>query len=267
MQISGFRIAYTVNDISYGIVDPEKEVCELEIDLGVNGAEGFSYFSKKFGIPYEFLLKKTIESGHVLAVAVSASNKLLAFARFEKMVERVERLHKGKVEVVRYPLYMLRSIEVHSSYRNTGIGRILFAVAVRSLGADIITKPDNPGSARFFKEKLMLGEIGKLSGIDQKKYSDYFMVSYPKASGLLDVLIERYPRMILPELIHLYEISKLKLQRNKSISSEDISRFEMLFAKRRNMLSNSAQKEMDALLVSLRSMDQSLPEKQKQLIV
>jgi len=252
MQITGFNIRHLAGDVAYGILESEEGVDELNIDVGIGGAEGFSYFHKQFGMPYPFFLKKSIESGHVLAVAVLVPDKLLAFARFEKLEDRVERIYKGRNRVIKHPLYLLRSIEVHSSYRHTGIGRVLFAIAVRQLRANVLTMPDNANAARFFKEKLLFGEIETASGIDPTRYPGYLMLPYPKAVDLLNVLVQRYPRMVLPELIDLYETLQFKANMGKTISPEEIGEFEVQLERFRSMIDEKTLAGMNDFLSNIR---------------
>ena len=248
MQITGFKVEHVAGDVTYGTLSSVTGVDELDVDVGIDGMEGFSYFHNKFGVPYNFFFKKTISSGHVLAIAVLESNKLMAFARFEKLEGRVEKIYKGELKVVKQPILLLRSIEVHSSYRNKGIGRVLFALMARNLCSDILTRPDNPKAERFFRDKLMFGEIDRMSGLDTIKYPGHLMISHAKAAVLFSDVTKRYARMVLPELIDSYETLQFKANMGKAVLMGEMCEFESLYQKYRDMLDAGLQKKMDLFL-------------------
>lgn len=251
MQITGFNIECVAGSVTYGILGSVAGVDELDVDVGIDNKEGFSYFHTKFGVSYNFFLKKTINSGHVLAIAVLEPNKLMAFARFEKLEDEVERIYKGELKIVKPPIFLLRSIEVHSSYRNTGIGRVILALAARNLCADILTRPDNPEAKRFFRDKLMFGDIDRMSGLDSTKYPGHLMLSYAKAAMLFSDVTKRYPRMVLPDLIDMYEMIQFKVNMGKAVILEEVCEFEMAFQKYGDMLDSGSQNKMRTLLKNL----------------
>lgn len=248
MQITGFKVGHVAGDVSYGTLSSVAGVDELDVDVGIDGMDGFSYFHNKFGVPYNFFFKKTISSGHVLAIAALESNKLMAFARFEKLEDKVERIYKGELKVIKPPILLLRSIEVHSSYRNKGIGRVLFALMARNLCADILTRPDNPKAERFFRDKLMFGDIDRMSGFDPIKYSGHLTISHAKAAVLFGDVAKRYTRMVLPELIDSYETLQFNANMGRAVLVEDVCEFESLFQKYRDMLDAGLQKKIDLFL-------------------
>lgn len=248
MQITGFKVEHVAGDVSYGTLSSVAGVDELDVDVGIDGMEGFSYFHNKFGVPYNFFFKKTISSGHVLAIVVLETNKLIAFARFEKLEDKVERIYKGELKVVKPPILLLRSIEVHSSYRNKGIGRVLFALMARNLCADILTRPDNPKAERFFRDKLMFGDIDRISGLDPTKYPGHLIISNAKAAVLFSDVTKRYTRMVLPELIDSYETLQFKTNMGRTVLLEDMHEFESLYQKYRDMLDAGLQKKIDLFL-------------------
>ena len=251
MQITGFNVERVAGSVAYGVLGSVAGVDELDVDVGIDNKEGFSYFHIKFGVPYNFFLKKTISSGHVLAIAVLEPNKLMAFARFEKLEEKVERIYRGELKIIKPPIFLLRSIEVHSSYRNTGIGRVLFALAARNLCADVLTRPDNPEAKRFFRDKLMFGNIDRMSGLDSTKYPGHLMLSHAKAAMLLSDVTKRFPRMVLPDLIDMYEMLQFRVNMGKSVLLEEVCEFETVFQKHGGMLDDGSQNKMHTLLKSM----------------
>ena len=248
MQITGFKVEHVAGDVTYGTLSSVAGVDELNVDVGIDGMEGFSYFHNKFGVPYNFFFKKTISSGHVLAIAVLEPNKLIAFARFEKLEDKVERIYKGELKEVKPPILLLRSIEVHSSYFNKGIGRVLFALMARNLCADILTRPDNPKAEHFFRDKLMFGDIDRMSGLDLTKYPGHLVISHAKAAVLFSDVTKRYTRMVLPELIDSYEALQFKVNMGRDVLLEEMSEFESLYQKYRDMLDAGLQKNIDLFL-------------------
>ena len=248
MQITGFKVEHVAGDVTYGTLSSVAGVDELDVDVGIDGMEGFCYFHNKFGVPYNFFFKKTISSGHVLAIAVLEPNKLIAFARFEKLEERVERIYKGELKVIKPPLLLLRSIEVHSSYLNKGIGRVLFALMAKNLSADIVTRPDNHKAERFFRDKLMFGDVDRTSGLDTIKYPGHLIISHAKAAVLFSDVTKRYVRMVLPELIGSYEALQFKTNMGKDVLMEEVCEFESLYQNYRDMLDAGLQKKIDLFL-------------------
>ncbi len=247
------EIIHKAGDMSYELLISPKAVDNLEIDIGTGNREGFVYFHQKFGMPYTFLLKKSIESGHFLFVSISGNNKLIGFARFEKLEEHTEKEIKGKMKVVTPSLFLLRSMEVHSSFRNCGIGRVLLSTAVHYLKGNVLTIPDNPEAACFFKTKLGFSEFTGSLGNNGQKYEEYLILTYPKAVALWHEIARKYPRIVYPELIDLYESLKFHNSMGKAISCNDICRFEILLAECNGMLSNAMEKEMKCLINELRN--------------
>ena len=248
MQITGFKVEHVAGDVTYGTLSSVAGVDELDVDVGIDGMEGFSYFHNKFGVPYNFFFKKTISSGHVLAIAVLEPNKLIAFARFEKLEDKVEKIYKGELKVVKKPILLLRSIEVHSSYLNKGIGRVLFALMAKYLCSDILTRPDNPKAERFFMDKLMFGDIDKISGLDPINYPGHLIISHAKAAVLFGDVTKRYTRMVLPELIGSYEMLQFKANMGRDVLLEEMCEFESLYQKYRDILDAGLQKKIDVFL-------------------
>lgn len=248
MQITGFKVEHVAGDMTYGTLSSVAGVDELDIDVGIDGMEGFSYFHNKFGVPYNFFFKKTISSGHVLAIAVLKPNRLIAFARFEKLENKVERIYKGELKEVKPPLLLLRSIEIHSSYRNKGNGRILFALMARNLCADILTRPDNHKAECFFRDKLMFGDIDRMSGLGPTEYHGHLFISYAKAAVLFSDVTKRYTRMVLPELIDSYEALQFKANMGRDVLLKEMCEFESLYQMYRDMLDAGLQKKIDLFL-------------------
>ena len=248
MQITGFKVEHVAGDVTYGTLSSVTGVDELDVAVGIDGMDGFSYFHNKFGVPYNFFFKKTISSGHVLAIAVLKPNKLIAFARFEKLEDSVEKIYKGELKVVKQPILLLRSIEVHSSYRNKGIGRVLFALMARNLCADILTRPENPKAGCFFRDKLMFGDIDRISGLDPINYPGHLIISHAKAAVLFGDVTKRYVRMVLPELIDSYEALQFKTNMGKVVLMEEMCEFENLYQKYRDMLDAGLLKKIDLFL-------------------
>lgn len=243
---------HQAGDISYALLMSSEAVDTLNIDVGAADREGFIYFHQKFGMPYTFLLKKSIESGHFLFVSVAGNDKLIGFARFEKLEEHTEKEIKGKMNVVSPSLFLLRSMEVHSSFRNCGIGRVLLSTAVYHLKGNVLTIPDNPEAANFFSKKLGFTEVTEAIGNYRQKYEGYLMLAYPRAVALWHEIATRYPRIVYPELIDLYESLKFRRNMGKVIPCNDINRFEILLGECDGMLSGVMEKEMNCLLNELR---------------
>lgn len=246
------EIIHQAGNVSYALLVSPKAIDNLQIDVGTGSREGFIYFHQKFGMPYEFLLKKSIESGHFLFVSIFGNNKLIGFARFEKLEQHTERSIKSKKNIVSPALFLLRSMEVNSSFRNSGIGRILFSTAVYHLQGNVLTIPDNPDAACFFRKKLGFTDVSdSISGYGQK-YEGYLMLAYPKAVALWHEMAKLYPRMVYPELIDLYESLKFRHSMGKIIPFGDLERFELLLMGCDGMISNLMEKEMNSLLAELR---------------
>lgn len=250
MSIDGMSVLHRAGSIFYGSIGSESAVDSLVIEVGLANTSGFNYFHTKFGMPYEFLLKRSVSSGHALFTAVDGQNRLLGFARFEKIADDVERTHRGKKSVVKRSVHLLRSIEVHPSFRHIGVGRLLFAIAVERLKSNVITLPDNAGAARFFREKLMFEAVGDNDCTVSARYKDYLLLSYPKARILLKTIAGNYPRMVMPELIDSYESLIFRSNMGKSISKNDIVQFETLLVNSRHLLDGKLLKEMNFLLNS-----------------
>lgn len=253
MQITGFKVEHVAGDVTYGTLSSVVGVDELDVDVGIDGMEGFNYFHNKFGVPHNFFFKKTISSGHVLAIAVLEPNKLMAFARFETLGDKSEKIYNGELKVVKPPILLLRSIEVHSSYRNKGIGRVLFALMARKLCADILVRPDNPKAERFFRNKLMFGDIDRISGLDPIVYFGHLIISHAKAAMLFGDVTKRYTRMVLPEFIGSYEALQFKVNMGKSIILDEVCEFEAAFEKYESMLDDELQSKMETLLKDIYS--------------
>lgn len=242
---------HKAGDISYALLISSDAVDDLKIDIGAGDREGFIYFHQKFGMPYTFLLKKSIESGHFLFVSISGNDKLIGFARFEKLEEHTEKQIKGKLNVVNPSLFLLRSMEVHSSFRSCGIGRVLFSTAVYYLKGNVLTVPDNPEAAHFFRKKLGFTEFTDSIGNYKQKYEGHLVLTYPKAVALWHEIATKYPRIVYPELIDLYESLKFRQSMGKAVSCNDVRMFEVLFAECNRMLSDIMRKEMNHLLIEL----------------
>ncbi|WP_407356221.1 GNAT family N-acetyltransferase [Methanolobus sp. WCC5] len=235
-------------NISYGLLETAGSVDALDIDIGQSGNLGFNYFHNKFGMPYDFLLKSSISSNHSLFVAVKDNCKLLGFARFEKISDETERTYRGKTNIVNHSVHLLRSIEVHPSHRHVGIGRLLFAVSVKYLRTNVITMPDNPGAARFFKEKLKFTGLNPGNNGLSSRYRDYLILPYPRARNMLKTMAGNYPRMVMPELVGRYEALKFRFNMGKSISGEDLNEFRILFEDSRDLLDDKLMYEMYSFL-------------------
>ncbi|AGB49126.1 acetyltransferase [Methanomethylovorans hollandica DSM 15978] len=250
--MQGIEKIHQAGDISYALFVSSEAVDYLYIEIGTADQEGFSYFHQKFGMPYKFLLKKSIESGHFLFVSISGKDKLIGFARFEKLEEHIDKEIKGKMNVVQPSLFLLRSMEVHSSFRNCGIGRVLFSTAVYYLQGNVLTVPDNKEAANFFKKKLGFTEITDTVGIYKQKYEGHLILPYPKAVTLWHEIASKYPRILYPELIDLYESLKFRHNMGKAIPCNDIYRFENLLAQCNGMLANVMENDMHRMLIELR---------------
>lgn len=247
MIIEGLNVLHIAGDVSYGILETDSSVDLLDVDIGQSGNVGFNYFHNKFGMPYDFLLKSSINSGHHLFVAVNGK-KLLGFARFEKISDETERTYRGKTNIVNYSIHLLRSIEIHPSHRHVGIGRMLFAVSVRFLKTNVITMPDNPGASRFFKEKLSFTRLNPVNSGLPSRYKDYLILPYPRARDILKTMAGTYPRMVMPELIGRYEALKFRVNMGKKISKEDVGELRLLFEDFRDLLDSKLMNEMDSFL-------------------
>ncbi|MBN2111103.1 MAG: GNAT family N-acetyltransferase [Methanosarcinaceae archaeon] len=248
MSIDGMSVLHRAGSISYGLICSESVVDSLAIEVGLASISGFNYFHTNFGMPYDFLLKRSVSSGHALFAAIDDRNRLLGFARFEKIADDVERMHRGKKNVVRRSVHLLRSIEVHPSFRKTGIGRLLFAIAVESLRSNVITMPDNTGAARFFKEKLMFEAISENDPTVSARYKDYLILQYPRARAVLKTVAENYPRMVMPELVDTYESLLFRMNMGKPISRKEILTFESLLTSSSHLLDGKLLNEMNLLL-------------------
>jgi len=246
------EIIHKAGDMSYELLISANAVDNLNIDVGTGDRDGFTYFHQKFGMPYKFLIRKSIESGHFLFVSVSENNKLIGFARFEKLEEHTEKEIKGKMKIVTPSLFLLRSMEIHSAFRNCGIGRVLFSTAVYYLKGNVLTIPDNPEAASFFRKKLGFSEVTGPIGSSGQKYEGHLMLTYPKAVTLWHEIATKYPRIVYPELVDLYESLKFRHSMGKAISCNDISRFETLLAGCSGMLSDAMQDDMQYLMAKLR---------------
>jgi ribosomal protein S18 acetylase RimI-like enzyme len=244
-------VLHKAGNISYGLLESEEAVDGLRIEVGLSNTPGFNYFHNNFGMPYDFLMKTSVSSGHMLFVSVDSGNRLLGFARFEKVSDNLEKTHRGKKNVVRHSVHLLRSIEVHPSFRNMGIGRLLFAIAVEALRSNVITKPDNTDAARFFKERLMFDTICATDTMVSPRYRDCLMLPYPKTRYLLRQLAGNYPRMVMPELIDSYESLIFRSNMGKSISWDDILAFEQYLDNSRHLLDRKLSDEMNLLLKTL----------------
>ncbi|MDP2215740.1 MAG: GNAT family N-acetyltransferase [Methanolobus sp.] len=251
MSVNDMCLLHKAGNVSYCLLESEDVIDSLRIEVGQSGTPGFNYFHNNFGIPYDFLMKTSVSSGHALFVSIDACNRLLGFARFEKVSDNIEKIHRGKKNVVRHSVHLLRSIEVHPSHRNMGIGRLLFAIAAKNLRSNVITKPDNHDAARFFKERLMFDSICGTDCIVLPRYRDCLLLPYPKARLLLRQLAGNYPRMVMPELVDSYEALKFRSSMGKHIPKDDILAFEHYLASSRHLLDRKLSTEMDTLLENL----------------
>lgn len=251
MSVDGICVLHKAGNVSYGLLKSEEAVKNLRIEVGQSGAPGFNYFHNNFGMPYDFLMKSSVSSGHPLFVCFDTCNRLLGFARFEKVSDNVEKTYCGKKNLVRPSVHLLRSIEVHPSFRNMGIGRLLFAVAAEHLRSNVVTKPDNPGAARFFMKRLMFDTICDTDCTVSPRYRDCLMLPYPKARLLLRQLAENYPRMVMPELIDSYEALRFKSNMGKSIPRDDIAAFEQHLATSGHLVDRKLCEEMKFFLKNL----------------
>ena len=212
----------------------------------MDGSEGFSYFHMKFGVPYRFFLKKSIECDHILAVVVK-SGKLIAFARFELLEKGMWKSRNGMDFCVQHPLHLLRSIEVHSSFRGAGIGRVLLACVIPSLGGYVITKPDNPKAQKFFMNIFGFRHIqNSPSPFDMTKYPNHVILPYPVAKHLFTIVAEKYPYLFASDLLIHYERLKYCVKHRKLLLEEDIELFGSLFERRREMLPAAKLVEIEA---------------------
>ena len=248
MAIEGLNVLHMAGDIGYGVLETGISVDQLNIDIGQSNNVGFNYFHNKFGMPYDFLLKSSISSGHSLFVAVKGSDQLLGFARFEKISDETEKTYKGKTNIVNYSVHLLRSIEVHPAHRHVGIGRLLFAISVNQLKTNVITMPDNQDAARFFKDKLKFKCLNPNNNGLSSRYKDYLILPYPRAKNMLKTMAVNYPRMVLPELIGSYESLKFRDNMGKSISKRDIKEFQILFQTSKQLLDNKLMNELDSFI-------------------
>lgn len=248
MTIEGLNVLHVAGNISYGVLITCSSVDQLDIDIGNARNTGFNYFHNKFGMPYDFLLKSSINSGHFLFVAVKGNNKLMGFARFEQIAEETERTYRGKTHVVNHSIHLLRSIEIHPAHRHVGIGRLLFAVAVKHLKTNVITMPDNSGAAGFFKNKLGFRVLNPKNCGLSLRYEGYLMLPFPRARDMLKIMAGDYPRMVMPELIGSYEALKFRNNMGKGISSDDISDFLLLFESSRELLDSKLEDEMNSFI-------------------
>nr|WP_321498064.1 GNAT family N-acetyltransferase [uncultured Methanolobus sp.] len=248
MSIEGMNILHVAGNISYGVLEAGSSVDQLDIDIGNASNIGFNYFHNKFGMPYDFLLKSSLSSGHSLFVAVQDSNKLLGFARFEQISEETEKTYRGKTNVVHHSIHLLRSIEIHPAHRHVGIGRLLFAISVNHLKTNVITMPDNSGAARFFKDKLGFSALNPKSSGLSSRYKGYLMLPYPRARSMLKIMAGDYPRMVMPELIGSYEALKFRCNMGKKVTSKDISDFVVLFESSRELLDSKLESEMNSFI-------------------
>lgn len=244
MSFEGMDQLHRAGNIFYGLLSSGCAVDDLHIEISANDSVGFSYFHNKFGMPYDFLLKCSIDSGHYLFVAVDDRHRLLGFARFERVNNVLGITQKNEKKIIEHSFCLLRSIEVHSSYRHVGIGRLLFAVSVGHLQSNIMAMPDNVEAARFFKNKLLFGDINNAGCSISSRYKDYLLLPYPKSISLLKMLAENYPRMVLPELVDLYESLKFKSNMGKHISKNDIIKLKSNFDNSGDLLGEKLSCEM-----------------------
>lgn len=212
----------------------------------MDGSEGFSYFHIQFGVPYRFFLKKCIEYNHVLAVAVK-SGKLIAFARFELLEGGIWKSRNGVDFCVQHPLYLLRSIEVHSLFRGAGIGRVLLACTIPVLNGYVITKPDNRNAELFFINLFGFRLLhNSASPFDLTKYPGHVILSYPVAKNLFSIVAEKYPYIFASDLFIQYERLKYHMKHAKPMLYDDIESFNSLFEQRREMLAECKLAELES---------------------
>lgn len=217
----------------------------------MDGSDGFSYFHMQFGVPYRFFLKKCIEYNHVLAVAVK-SDKLIAFARFELLEEGIWKSRNGVDFCVQHPLYLLRSIEVHSLFRGAGIGRVLLACIIPVLDGYVITKPDNQNAELFFMNLFGFRNFhNSASPFDLTKYPGHVILPYPVAKNLFSIVAEKYPYLFASDLFIQYERLKYHVKYGKPVLYDDVKLFNSLFGQRREMLPKRKLAEMEAFLDTL----------------
>jgi hypothetical protein len=124
----------------------------------------------------------------------------------------------------------------------------LFAVSVKYLRTNVITMPDNPGAARFFKEKLKFTGLNPGNNGLSSRYRDYLILPYPRARNMLKTMAGNYPRMVMPELVGRYEALKFRFNMGKSISGEDLNEFRILFEDSRDLLDDKLMYEMYSFL-------------------
>ncbi len=248
MNFEGMDQLHRAGNISYGLLSLECGVDDLNIDICANDSVGFSYFHNKFGMPYDFLLKCSIDSGHFLFVAMDDSNRLLGFARFEYADNALDVTKREGIKIVEHSFCLLRSMEVHSSYRHIGIGRILFAVAVGHLQSNIMAMPDNAEAARFFRNKLQFGDIGHAGCKVSSRYKDCLLLPYPKSRILLKTLARNYPRMVFPELVDLYESLKFKSNMGKPLFKSDIIKLKSNFEESGHLLDDKLSSEITSII-------------------
>lgn len=251
MCVKGISVLHKAGNVSYGLLESEEALEGLRIEVGQSGAPGFNYFHNNFGMPYDFLMRSSVSSGHPLFVSFDTCGLMLGFARFEKVSGSVEKIYRGQKNLVRHSVHLLRSIEVHPSFRNMGVGRLLFAIAARHLYSNVITKPDNPGAARFFRQRLMFDTICDTDCTVSPRYRDHLILPYPKARHLLRQLAENYPRMVMPELIDSYESLRFRSNMGKTIPKDDIVTFEKCLATSRHLLDRKLSEEMELLMETL----------------
>mgnify|MGYP006290844277 CR=1 FL=1 len=237
-NLNGFEILHRTGDIVYAVPNSSDNIDELNIDVDVNN--GFSYFHNRFATPYSFFLKTTIDSGYKVIVAVLHPNILVGFARFEESKSN--------------HCYLLRSIEVNLSFRQKGIGKLLLAIAFKYLGTHVVAKPDNKRAQNFFK-KLGFIDIKTFPDFGNKEYSGYLILPCHKSVNLLWSLAQKYPRVVYPELVSLYERLQFKFYRGKPIMSEDVHKFKKLFNKYGSFLDDGSFTRMNCLLFDIQKKD------------
>ncbi|WP_256623220.1 GNAT family N-acetyltransferase [Methanolobus chelungpuianus] len=251
MCVKGISVLHRAGTVSYGLLESEEALEGLRIEVGQSGAPGFNYFHNNFGMPYDFLMRSSVSSGHPLFVSFDTCGRMLGFARFEKVSDNLEKIHRGKKSLVRHSVHLLRSIEVHPSFRNMGVGRLLFAIAAGHLYSNVVTKPDNPGAARFFRQRLMFDTICDTDCTVSLRYRDHLILPYPKARLLLRQLAGNYPRMVMPELIDSYESLRFRSNMGKSIPRDDIVTFERYLTTSRHLLDRKLSEEIEQFLETL----------------
>ena len=241
---NGLSVLHQAGNVVYGLLDSEDAIDELNIEIGLSGVVGFNYFHTKFGIPYDFLLKNSIVSGHKLFVATDRSNRLIGFARFEMVSDNVEKVINGKRNIVKHSVYMLRSIEVHPSFRKMGVGRLLFSIAAEHLCSTIITKPDNQDAARFFAEKLMFEPMCSSGNLVTPRHRECQVLPYPRAILLFKQLAVTNPRMVMPELIDTYEALRFKTNMGRVVTQKDMDAFKQFLDRSEQLLDKRLSDEM-----------------------